>query len=238
MNNNPLNIVITGASKGIGMALAQKFASAGYNLFLGARNAEELAITSNRLQKEHPKNKIFYFPADLSNKESAKGFAAKAVEKYSEIDVLINNAGQFLPGSIYNEAEGVLEQMLGSNLLSAYFTTRALLPVMMNKMKGHIFNICSIASLKAYDNGGSYSISKFALMGFSKNLREELKPYNIKVTSVYPGAVFTASWEGSGISRQRLMEVNDIADMVLAATRLSPQACVEEIILRPVPGDI
>src|ERR1700712_6140166 len=101
--------------------------------------------------------------------------------------------------------------MIEVNLYSAYYLTRALLSKMMNQRHGHIFNMCSIASLNAYPNGGSYSISKYALMGFSKNLREEMKPYNIKVTAVYPGAVYTSSWEGSGVEVSRIMEVNDIA---------------------------
>jgi NADP-dependent 3-hydroxy acid dehydrogenase YdfG len=104
--------------------------------------------------------------------------------------------------------------------------------------RGHIFNICSIASLKAYKNGGSYSISKFALSGFSKNLRDEMKPHGIKVTGVYPGAAYTDSWAAAGVDPKRLMEANDIADMVFAASQLSPQACVEEIILRPQLGDL
>ncbi|MEJ7674622.1 MAG: SDR family NAD(P)-dependent oxidoreductase [Chitinophagaceae bacterium] len=101
-----------------------------------------------------------------------------------------------------------------------------------------MFNICSIAALKAYANGGSYSISKFALMGFSKNLREELMPYNIKVTAVYPGAVYTSSWHESGVPESRIMEAADIADIIFAASKLSTQACVEDIIIRPQLGDI
>jgi len=96
----------------------------------------------------------------------------------------------------------------------------------------------SIAGLKAYPHGGSYSISKFALRGFSINLRDELKPYNIKVTTVFPGAAYTDSWAASGLERQRFMEAADIAKMVYAASQLSPQACVEEITLRPQLGDI
>ena len=128
--------------------------------------------------------------------------------------------------------------MIAANLYSAYYVTRALLPSMMKKKAGHIFNMCSIASLQAYSNGGSYSISKYALMGFSKNLREELKPYNIKVTTVYPGAVYTSSWEGSGIEPSRILEVYDIAEMIYAASLLSPQACVEDIVIRPQQGDL
>ncbi|HTL10732.1 MAG TPA: SDR family NAD(P)-dependent oxidoreductase, partial [Chitinophagaceae bacterium] len=82
------------------------------------------------------------------------------------------------------------------------------------------------------------SISKFALLGFSKNLREELKPHQVKVTTVLPGAAYTDSWSGSGIDPARIMEAADIAKMIYAAAQLSPQACVEEIVLRPQLGDL
>ena len=108
---------------------------------------------------------------------------------------------------------------------------------MVAAKSGHIVNICSVAALQAYPAGGSYSISKFALQGFSKNLREEMKNFGIKVTSVHPGATFTPAWEGF-VERSRIMEVADIADMIFAASRLSLNACVEEILLRPQLGDI
>ena len=174
----------------------------------------------------------------MSEKKQAEAFGHWILEKNLFPDVLVNNAGQFIPGSIYNEDEGVLEKMISVNLYSAYHFTRTLLPIMMKKNQGHIFNICSIASLKAYDNGGSYSISKFALLGFSKNLREEMKPYNIKVTAVIPGAIYTDSWKESGISEERMMEVNDISSMVYAISQLSGKAVVEDIIMRPQLGDL
>ena len=99
-------------------------------------------------------------------------------------------------------------------------------------------NISSIAGQQAYPNGGSYSISKFAVAGFSKNLREELKPMNIKVTTVYPGAVLTDSWGDFDNSDGRIMEAGDIAAMILAASKLSAGAVVEEITLRPQLGDL
>jgi NADP-dependent 3-hydroxy acid dehydrogenase YdfG len=154
------------------------------------------------------------------------------------IDILVNNAGSFIPGSVHNEQEGALEQMITVNLYSAYNLTRMLLPRMMEHKKGHVFNMCSIASMKAYNNGGAYSISKFALLGFSKNLREEMKPHNIKVTAVLPGAAYTDSWASSGIDPQRIMESNDIAQLIYACAHLSPQACVEEILVRPQLGDV
>ena len=118
------------------------------------------------------------------------------------------------------------------------FTERTLLPSMLQRGTGHIFNICSIASLQPYPNGGSYSISKYALHGFTQNLREELKPTGIKVTGVYPGAVLTDSWGNFDYSSGRIMETDDVAKMVLQAAQLSPQACVEQIVLRPRLGDL
>ncbi len=152
--------------------------------------------------------------------------------------MLINNAGNFTPGTIHQEEEGVLEQMMDVNLFSAYRLTRVLLPTMMEAKHGTIVNMCSIASLGAYANGGSYSIAKFALMGFTKNLREELKSSFIKVMGVYPGAVLTDSWGDFDNSTRRIMEASDIATMIVAASKLSPQAVVEDIILRPLLGDL
>ena len=237
-----MNIIITGASKGLGKAMALKFAASGNTLFLGARNIEQLNTTAAEIVQQYPNSKIFVFSVDVSKKEELKAFADWCLEQGTP-DILINNAGQFLPGSIHNEAEGLLEQMITTNLYSAYHLTRMLLPKMIigakekNQPK-HIFNICSIASLQAYANGGSYSISKYALLGFSKNLREELKPHQIKVTAVMPGAAYTDSWIGSGVDEKRIMEANDVAAMVFAAAQLSPQACVEEILLRPQLGDL
>ncbi len=233
-----MNIVITGASKGIGKAIAEKFLVPGNNLFICARNENDLLKFVNEKASSTPGVVIKYFVADLSHKKEVKDFSSWLLSQDVSIDILVNNAGQFIPGNVYNEEEGTLEKMIAVNLYSAYHLTRMLLPPMMKKKAGHIFNICSIASLKAYNNGGSYSISKFALMGFSKNLREEMKPYNIKVTAVYPGAVYTSSWEGSDVEPSRILEVNDIADMIFAASRLSLQACVEDIIIRPQAGDM
>ncbi len=232
-----MNIVITGASKGLGKAMAEKFAAAGHILFICARNEVELYGTMQQLQLDHPQSSIRAKSADLSNKETVKEFADWCL-LFGTPDIIINNAGQYLPGSVYNEEEGLLEKLMDVNLYSAYHLTRALLPSMLQERKGHIFNICSIASVQAYANGGAYSISKFALLGFSKNLREELKTSNIKVTSVIPGAAYTDSWSASNIATDRIMEAGDIASMVYAASLLSPQACVEEITLRPQLGDI
>jgi len=231
-----MNIIITGASRGIGKAIAQRFAASAATIVLNARNESKLSSFAEEL-KQASNAEVLMYAADLSIKSEAAAFGNWCLQQCTP-GIVINNAGSFLPGSIHNEAEDTLQQMIETNLYSAYHLTRALLPAMIKNKSGHIFNMCSIASLNAYGNGGSYSISKFALAGFSKNLREEMKPYNIKVTAVYPGAVYTDSWSGSGVDPKRIMEANDIAEMIYAAAHLSPQACVEDIIIRPQLGDL
>ena len=232
-----MNVVITGASKGIGRSVAEIFAAHGYNLFLCSRGEATLYKTMEDLLNKFPTVTIKAKPFDLSIKEQAKEFGIWCL-KLGTPDILVNNAGLFEPGSVYNEGEGVLESQLAVNLHSAYHLTRTVLPAMMKEKSGHIFNLCSIASLNAYKNGGAYSISKFAMYGFSKNLREEMKPHGIKVTHVIPGAAYTDSWSGSSVDPKRIMEADDIAKMIFAASQLSPQACVEEIVIRPQLGDL
>lgn len=233
-----MNAVITGASRGIGKAVAEIFALHGYNLFLCSKSEENLLETVEQLKTNYPGIAIDAKAFDLANKQEAQLFGEWVSSNADTVDVLVNNVGTFIQGNISEEPDGALEEMLHVNLYSAYHTTRALLPKMMAEKSGHIFTICSIASLAAYPNGGAYSISKFALLGFTKNLRQELMPHNIKVTAVIPGAVYTDSWKGSGVSEDRIMEAKDIATMIYSASRLSPQATVEEIVIRPQLGDL
>jgi short-subunit dehydrogenase len=233
-----MNAVITGASRGIGRAIAEIFALHGYDLFLTSRNESVLFDTINELQATYPDITIDGKALDLGKKSQARMFGEWVLNTAGNVDVLVNNAGTFIQGNISDEPDGALETMMDVNLFSAYHTTRTLLPSMIAQKSGHIFTICSIASMAAYPNGGAYSISKFALLGFTRNLRKELQQHGIKVTAVIPGAVYTDSWSGSGIPRERIMEARDIASMVYAASQLSPQAVTEDIILRPQLGDL
>ncbi|MBX9782329.1 MAG: SDR family oxidoreductase [Chitinophagaceae bacterium] len=233
-----MNIVITGASRGIGKAIAELFASNGHHLFLCSRNEIGLYKTVEELITRFPNSRIKGKARDLAKKEEAENFGQWILDNGVSIDVLVNNAGNFEPGSVHNEPDDLLEDMMQVNLYSAYHLTRKLIGTMMKQHSGHIFNMCSIASLHAYKDGGAYSISKFALHGFSKNLREEMKPHGIKVTSVFPGATLTDSWGDYDNSGNRIMEANDIAKLIYASAQLSPAACVEDIIVRPQLGDL
>lgn len=231
-----MNVIITGASKGIGKAIANVFAAHGHNLILCSRNEVALYKVMEELLTKYPAITVKAKAFDLST--NAKEFGSWVLELGIDIDILVNNAGLFEPGSVHNEPEGVLENQMATNLYSAYHLTRILLPTMMERQSGHVFNICSIASLQAYKNGGAYSISKFAMDGFSNNLREEMKAYNIKVTAVYPGAVLTDSWGNYDNSKHRIMVADDVAQMIYTASQLSAGACVEQIVMRPQLGDL
>lgn len=233
-----MNAVITGASRGIGKATARIFALHGYDLFLTSRSEGNLFQTMDELKKDFPNISVNGEAFDLGKKQQAQLFGEWVNSNTETVDVLVNNAGSFVQGNVSDEPDGALEEMIEVNLYSAYHLTRTLLPKMKAEKSGHIFTLCSIASLAAYANGGAYSISKFALLGFTKNLRRELQPHGIKVTAIIPGAAYTDSWKGSGVAEQRLMEANDIAKIIYDATLLSPQAVVEEIIVRPQLGDL
>jgi short-subunit dehydrogenase len=229
--------IITGASKGIGLAIVEKFAKNGFDIAICARNLTDLDALKTDLETKY-KIQVFAKQVDVSVKVEVLAFGEFILSLNRNIDVLVNNAGVFLGGPMHSEADGVLENLIETNLYSAYHLTRVILPNMIANKKGYIFNICSVASIMAYPYGGSYSISKFALLGFSKSLREEMKPHNINVTSILPGATHTQSWNGVDLPKERFMQTADVADTLWAAYNLSPNAVIEEIIMRPTLGDI
>jgi short-subunit dehydrogenase len=228
------SIIISGGSQGIGKALVKKFLENGFQVFTCARNAEKLESLKNEFN--HPL--LHTFVADLSDKKQVSNFAQWILNQETKIDVLINNAGYFLPGQIQNEEDRVLESQIEANLYSAYHLTKAILPSMQKSNSGHIFTICSTASITAYTAGGSYCISKFALLGFTKVLMEELKTQGIKVTAVLPGATLTPAWDGVNLPDSRFIPAEDVANTIFSAYMMSASTVIEEILIRPQLGDI
>lgn len=223
---NPL-LVVTGGTKGIGRAIADKFVAEGFDAIVCARSVNE--ITSPGLLP---------VAADLSTRDGVNTLLDYIRSLNRPVDVLVNNAGVFQPGQIQNEAEGVFEELMITNVASAYHLTRGLVGGMISRRKGHIFMMCSTASITPYTNGGSYCISKFALLGMSRVLREELKPHSVKVTALLPGATLTNSWAGTDLPEDRFLKAEDVANSAWAAYALSASAVIEEILIRPQLGDI
>ncbi|MFD2932356.1 SDR family oxidoreductase [Spirosoma flavum] len=223
---NPL-VVVTGGTKGIGRTIAGKFVTEGFDAVVCARSVEGIHGSG-----------LLPVAADLSTRSGVNTLLDYIHSLKRPVDVLVNNTGIFHPGQIHNEAEGTFEQLMNTNVASAYHLTRGLVGDMIARRQGHIFMMCSTASITAYTNGGSYCISKFALLGMSRVLREELKSHDVKVTAILPGATLTASWEGTDLPEERFLKPEDVADSVWAAYSLSKSAVIEEIIIRPQLGDI
>jgi NAD(P)-dependent dehydrogenase (short-subunit alcohol dehydrogenase family) len=230
-------VLITGVTKGIGRALAELFAKNGFNVAGCARNEKDVNEFKAKLWNNYDNQRFLFASVDVSDKLALQAFASDVLLEFQTIDVLINNAGVFIPGSILEEEDGIFEKQIHTNLSSAYHLTREIVPAMKAKKSGYVFNICSTASIMAYENGGSYCISKFALLGMTKVLRKELMEHNIKVSAVLPGATLTDSWAGTDLPAERFIKPQDIAKTIWDIYNLSGNTVVEEILIRPQLGD-
>lgn len=224
-------VFVSGASKGIGLAVARRFLADGCEVAISASTDASLA----EVQRLEPA--IRTYRADMSVKAEVEALAAW-LNEWGPLDVLVNNVGRFLPGAIHSESDEIFEELMLTNVYSNYYLTKRLLPAMMARQQGTVVNVCSIASIMAYASGGAYSISKHALYGFSKVLREEMKPHGLRVISVLPGATLTASWDGVELPPERFMPAEDVAEAIFGACRLSERTVIEEILLRPLLGDL
>lgn len=231
------NIIITGGTKGMGRAIAFLFAAQGFDIAICSRNINDLKATSDELKATYGINCI-WLKTDLNVKEEVKAFGDFILSHWSHCDILVNNAGFFKPATILEEDDSHFEQMMHINFSAAYYLTKKIAPVMVKAKTGHIFNISSIASISEIPKSGSYAISKHAMSGFSRTLREDLKPFHVKVTTLYPGATLTNSWAGSDMTEERIIPADDIAKLIYAIYNTGPSTTVEEMVVRPTLGDV
>ena len=174
----------------------------------------------------------------MSKKDEVLRFAAEVKSRTSCVDILVNNVGTFIPGKITEEEDGVFELLINTNLASTYHLTRSLVQSLKQSNRPYIFNICSTASFIPYTNGGSYCISKFGQLGLTKVLREELREDEVKVSAIMPGATYTDSWIGSELPPERFINPSTIASHLWTAYTVSDNSVVEDMIIRPVEGDL
>jgi len=227
-----MKAIITGATKGIGKAIAIKLAENGYDLAVCSRSPRELELFAEELK--YSGVKVFTYHADCSVKDDVYAFCNAVKKEMSEVDVLVNNAGMFLQGSILDEADDQLEKQLNLNLNAAYYLSKFFGKIMRTRQSGHIFNICSIASKQNAENAGSYSVTKAALLSLNSVFRDELSKYNVKVTAVLPGSTLTSSWEGTEIPADRFVQPEDIANTIYTILNLSNGVNVDEITIKPI----
>lgn len=228
--------IITGATKGIGKATAYRFLKEGYDIAICARTPKDLDALRQEWLIEYPDRRILAVPTDLENEEAVKAFAEKVLNEFGHIDVLINNAGIFLPGTVLDTETAQLRRQMEVNVFAAHIMSKAIAEKMRRQQSGHIINICSIASLQAYAGGTDYSISKYAMLGMSDNFRMALRPFKVKVTAICPGPTMSHSWEDSGVPGEKLMPATDIAQLIFDCSRMSFNVCVERLVVDTTLG--
>ncbi|MBI5767610.1 MAG: SDR family oxidoreductase [Verrucomicrobia bacterium] len=231
-------VLITGASQGIGAAIARVFAREvrGVRLALVARNAKNLAAVARACAKAGAVVEIF--SCDVADAAGVTAMTAAVAKRFGGVDVLINNAGAFAQARFAETSVTDFDRMIAVNLRSAFLVTRAFLPAMLKRRRGDIFFMSSIAGLGAYPNAAAYCAAKFGVTGLAKVLRAETKGTGVRVCCVHPGATWSPSWSASGVKPERIMPAEDVARAFYDVWRLGRRTVVEEIVLRPEQGDL
>jgi short-subunit dehydrogenase len=232
------NALITAATKGIGRATALAFAREGVNLAICSRNAADLLAFKQELAGINPGIKVFTAVVDCSQKQELLAFATTAEMELGDIDVIVNNVGAYQQTSVLDDDENTFEKQINTNLLPAYELYRYFGKKMIAVADGHIFNICSVAALNPIPEAGTYSVTKYALLGLTKVMRLEMQPFGVKVTAVIPGSTLTDSWKDVLVDKDKMVLPEDVASAIINIYKMSPGANVDEIIIKPALGQI
>lgn len=232
-----LSVVVTGASQGIGRAMAVAFGGEpGARVALLARSVDGLEATAEAVRAAG--GEALVLPCDVTDDEAVREAAERILGDGGAPDVLVNNAGTFTPGSISDTSPASFRAQVEVNLTSAFVVTQAFLEAMTARGTGTIFYLASVASIRGYPGGVAYCAAKHGLLGLSRVVREETKGTGVRVTALMPGATLTPSWAGTDLPDERFMPPEDIARAALDVYRLSDRTVVEELLLRPQEGDV
>jgi 3-oxoacyl-[acyl-carrier protein] reductase len=234
-----MNIIITGASKGIGFAIAKTLAMQNEKHCIGicSRHENEITKVATDLQAISPQHKYFARECDVSNELQVNSFVAEFEQKFGAIDALINNAGFGIFKPVTELTKKEFESVLSTNLRGVFLFTRAALPKMREKESGTIITINSVAGKQSYKGGAAYNASKFAVRGLMECLFLEVRADNIRCVTIYPGSVETDFFATAGHPEQtqiqQMLSITDIAACVKLALNLPQQADITEIEIRP-----
>ncbi|MFZ0612775.1 MAG: SDR family oxidoreductase [Desulfobacterales bacterium] len=230
--------VITGASKGIGRATALRLARDGVTLVAGATGWERLEALKSEAAGMGAA--IHVQRCDVTCLADCEDLVESAVKRFGGVDILINNAGIGYSGPVVDSSPEEAETMVRVNVLGVYHMARSVLPVMIDRQKGDIVNIASVAGLKYSPNFALYSATKFAVRAFSEGLRNEVQAHNIRVATVNPGMVathFFDSFSAGGMSlptdKGELLKPEDIAEAIYFALTRPRSVALNEVTVRP-----
>ncbi|HLX13000.1 MAG TPA: SDR family oxidoreductase [Bacteroidota bacterium] len=229
---------VTGASRGIGRETAKQFASIGCVVCLTARSSHDLATLANEIRSLG--GAALAFPADISHLPGVNRVVQKIENAAGPIDVLICNAGVTSFKTFQKTSLGEFERIVRTNLLGSVACLKAVVPGMIKRKRGSIFNVVSHAALRTFEGASAYTATKAGMLGVGRVLREELRKYNIKVINVLPGPTATDMWSKGDQKkyRKRMMSPKSVAETILSIYRLPDDVVSDEILLRPMSGNI
>jgi len=225
--------LITGASRGIGRAIALRLAQAGTTTVLAARTVADLHAVAEEIQRGG--QETIPIPTDVTHDQQLDTLVRTSVERFGHIDILVNNAGGGTPRTLIAKAQvRDWEWTLRTNLWATMYLTRLVLPHMIRRRAGVIINIGSLAGLTGKAGESAYAAAKFGVRGFSQALFEEVREFGIKVCTIHPGYVETALIPPNRrINREKMISPQDVADAVSSVVISSPRSCPTEIVLQP-----
>jgi 3-oxoacyl-[acyl-carrier protein] reductase len=234
MEQNPIAI-ITGASKGIGKACAIGLAQKGYRTVLVARNESALLDVSKEIKECYIENQSLtpiVYPLDVTNLDGTKQFVKDILNQVGRVDVLINNAGLGVTGTL-DVSVSEFERASNANLLAPFVLLQEVVPIMRSQGKGYIFNIASQLGKTGFAGMGAYGATKFALVGLNESLFRELSQEGVSVTAICPGWVNTdmAKEVGTPFADEEMIQPEDVMKTIEWILAMSPSAYVKEIIL-------
>ena len=223
--------VITGASRGIGFAIAHRLGEMGAKLSICSRDPQKLEAATARLRGVAPT--VFAAPVDVTLEDQIATFVQYTQKNLGPIDILVNNAGIGWFGPTHEATEQTWDSILDTNLKSVFLTSKAVAPGMIERKTGHIVNISSLAGKNAFKNGGIYCASKWGLLGLTECMAEDLRQYGIRVSAVCPGSVATEFSPHAGKDPAKMLQSEDIAHAVEMIVTQTPQSFISEILMRP-----
>jgi NAD(P)-dependent dehydrogenase (short-subunit alcohol dehydrogenase family) len=223
--------LVTGASRGIGFAVARKLARLGANVSLCARDAKRLDAAAGELRSEGAL--ALAVVADVTRREDVDSLVGTTVRSLGPIEILVNNAGIGYFAPTHQAEESTWDTVLDTNLKSVFLTSKAVAPGMIERHSGHIINIASLAGKNAFAGGGIYCASKWGLLGLTECMAEDLRPYGIRVSAICPGTVATDFSPHAGKDPAKMLQPEDIAHAVEMIVTQAPQSFISEVLLRP-----
>ncbi len=234
-NDKPLDgkvALITGASRGIGFAIARSLAAMGVKIGLCAPATQKNSRPS-RAEFERHGSSVLAVPADLTRASDIAPLVQKTEQALGPIDILVNNAGIGYFAPVQEASEANWDAVLDTNLKAVFLLSKAVAPGMIRRPSGHIINIASLAGKNAFAGGGIYCASKWGLLGLTECMAEDLRPYGIRVSAVCPGSVATDFSPHAGKNPAKMLQPEDVAHAVETILTQAPQSFISEILLRP-----